>query len=215
MPFTANLNSDPVAIDDYNQNDRGLDFRCRFCDEKMMLVFPDFKVNHFRHYSNSCGHGESQEHLIMKKFFYDFFKLRGGTTTYEKYLSDDDGINVIDVYLERGPVKIAIECQKSAIPFDEAKWRTKKLSEKKIYTIWILHGSVANNRQCKMLRRFCRSMYFGRAYYLINSNIYVIGPYGSSTWVDMDKINFVRKFSTNSVTRERFRIAMFNEGKFW
>jgi len=235
MPFTAYLNGNTVLISSFTELDRGKDFRCKLCNEKMTLVFSSVYSNHFRHLVSSCGNYETIEHLMMKKTLSEWLNKFNYTYEIEALIIDDREIkNIIDILVDKGKTKIAIECQHSKLSYWEADLRTRNLNKKGFFVLWVLdHLTFASNKVTD-LEKFLHRIYFGRVYYLLHNRLRPIHFVRVKRYNDykdyyytlkrtrkkilgkiIDKPLFLLKTVTDIKTKEKYKIAMFNEKKFW
>lgn len=235
MPFTASLDGETVIISSFNEVDRGRNFRCKLCDEKMTLVFSNVYSNHFRHLVSSCENYETMEHLMMKKYIYDWLSEFGFSCELEEINIDENGKkNIIDVAAYRGKNKIAIECQHSKIVVSKAKNRTRLLNKKGYFVLWILDRLSFSSQKVTDLEKFLHRIYYGKVYYLLHKNLRPIhfrkverhNEYIGYTYYlkkirkrilgdVIEKPYFVLKTVTDIKTKKKYKIAMFNDKKFW
>ena len=126
--------------------ERGLDYRCPSCGEKVHLKKGAVRTPHFSHYSNSdCdwGGNQSEAHLRTKKLIYEhFLKLK----TSEKDIVEleyplGDANRIADIYLRMAQFNwqpIAIEIQKTPISREEISIRTDSYFRTGVAVLWIV-----------------------------------------------------------------------------
>lgn len=150
MPFTAKLNEKRVKINQFTVSDRGLPFKCPFCDTLMILVLGEIVTHHFRHKANSCPNYETIEHLEMKTQIGSLLETIPRTTcSYEKGVFDLNGklTNIIDVLVSQNGVEYAIECQATPLNNGLAMKRTLNLNRYGYPVLWVLsYNNFQRNR---------------------------------------------------------------------
>ena len=169
--ITANLYGKRIFANDVE--DRSLNFLCPFCNDKMILVKGDIKIDHFRHYSKKdCeSEPETAEHLNGKKYLYNFFSKK-----YETELEPKMTGFKPDIFVKMNGFNIAVEYQCSPLSMEEFLFRTKRYRENKIYVLWIFGTNnflkEVNNGiyRIRDIEKKAHELYFGRVYYLNNLN---------------------------------------------
>jgi hypothetical protein len=182
MPLTAILDHQTVEIDNFNESDRGKNFRCPLCEDKMTLVFPEKRISHFRHLESTCGLSESYEHIAMKKLARDLLKRNNsGQFIFEKRIRENDDFNIIDLEIQQYNRKIAVECQASPMKDEDCKERTQALNRLGYSVLWLLSSNnfdkrIEKERLVKQPESFIHSINFGRVYYLYTSEPNIVYP---------------------------------------
>lgn len=114
---------------------------CPLCKSKVIFK-KGIKINsHFAHVKNSnCKLNtykkESKEHLQVKEQLYKHLKNKYEKVKLEHIFKTRDSLQIADVYLEN--LNIAIEYQRSVIPFSELKNRTLGYENAGIKLIWLI-----------------------------------------------------------------------------
>jgi len=171
LPLTSILDGERIEISQCKPKDRGKNFRCPECDEKMTLVFPEQRIDHFRHLKSTCGFYETYEHLAMKKNACDLLKkFNLGQFNFEVRVKNIFNLNVIDLELIQKDVKIAIECQASSMIDNDCYNRTYNLNRLGYHVLWLLSANNFDNDQDERLIKqpesFVHTINFDRVYYL-------------------------------------------------
>ena len=134
-------------------------FQCIGCGGKMVFVNATKRVKHFRHKATPCNFfaGETEEHLRMKKYFFDLFKDQGAVleTRVGKYIADV----LIPQY------HVAIECQRG-MDYDYVLDKLKYYTDNGFYCLWVLPASrLSEKRRRSETEKFLHNIYKGKVFY--------------------------------------------------
>lgn len=118
-----------------------MDYHCPICKGKVIFKKGKKIQSHFAHAKNcNCSFEtykkESAEHLATKKNLYEHFKKMYRKVEVEHIFKTRDTIQIADVYIK--DKNIAFEYQRSIIPYEQIKERTKGYEKAGIKLIWLI-----------------------------------------------------------------------------
>lgn len=140
MPLKAILDENPFYGWDLTERDRGKDFKCPHCDDRLIPVIPTSHIiKHFRHKNNEAhGEPETPEHLAGKQYILDLANKFGMTAEPEEKV----GWHICDVLVKCDGMKIPVEFQCSPISLDKLLDRARSYDT---VHYWILGGHYYRN----------------------------------------------------------------------
>ena len=205
------INNKQIYAENLSKKDRGKNYICPRCKEKIILKYGDIKIPHFAHYSNPCDINEEPEsklHLNMKKYVYNYFKNKFKSVELEKWLNDQRA----DVYIITDTGKqIAIECQCSNITKENILKRTEKYTEKGIYTLWLFptdYFIFSKIIKYPLMYKVIKDFYYGRIYTCYREeptrhdgnefNAFFINNYWEDRWSEWFQCHTVYKYKTKA-----------------
>lgn len=153
--------------------EKGNDFFCPECGEKLILKKGVYKVHHFSHFPTSfCeyGRGETIYHLMTKQKIYDILKKDPLVT----YVDVEVRLEYCraDILFIKNNKKIAIEVQLSNISIEEISSRTYNYMRMGIAVLWLrsIYPLYCNSNEYlpPPLEKYIHCLYFGRVYYWLN-----------------------------------------------
>ena len=205
-----------------NESIREVKTICPHCSGEMVFVNPLADIiKHFRH-KTECPYStepESNEHMAMKLFVYNYLKKIYSGFMYVG-LEVKMKKRIADVVVG----KTVIECQVSNISLREVKERIEDYNEMGYSIMWILHNKnyfdkcpcfVKSGPYPRFLERFIHRLYYGRIYYFFDGMGIVPShfSYKERIWskpFDEDLNHTFRWTNHNG-----YKIAMFREGVWW
>lgn len=136
-----------------NDVEKNKEYYCPICKGKVIFKKGIKIQSHFAHAKNcSCEHEtykkESVEHLATKKDLYEHFKKLYRKVEVEHIFKTQDNIQIADIYIK--DKNIAFEYQRSVIPIEQIKERTKGYEKAGIKLIWL----IDTNKFIKELKNY-------------------------------------------------------------
>lgn len=164
----------------FNTKDKNADYFCPECGERVILKRGNIKIPHFAHAVNShCsyGQGETQEHLEVKRYLYEYFRQRGIEVHLE--FREWDDIRP-DVAAKINDNWVGFEVQKSVIDISKIQERMRRNEEHGVYVIWILPQNMydvikdGKNFYLSDWQKYLMKLYYGNLYVYGDGNIHAI-----------------------------------------
>jgi len=128
-------------------------------------------------------YGETIDHLLIKRFFYENIPLVNEVKTIVQEIKIAD--RIADVYLElKNGKRVVMEIQHSKITKEELLQRTKEYSQEGIHVLWILDGKgpydksprTMNGVNISVSEKELHSLYRGRVYYMNATRDGILSP---------------------------------------
>ena len=166
-----------VALD---TTDKQAEYFCPKCGERVILKRGSVKIPHFAHEIKSdCtyGEGESQEHLEVKQWLYEYFKQRG-IEAYPEFRQWDD-IRP-DVAVKIGGRWVGFEIQKSMISIEDIQDRMERNRNHGVSVLWILPQSMydkmknGNDFRLWKWQQYLMDLYDGTLFVYGNGSVHAI-----------------------------------------